>query len=90
MRGEMLFFNDTKSFGFIRTEEGERLYVHRDGFLPGTPPEGRCAGKKVTFERAEIEGDAIEGEYSHQAMGVAMLEEAMGGRARLRRSGGVR
>ena len=51
MRGEMLFFNDTKSFGFIRTEEGERLYVHRDGFLPGTPPEGRCAGKKVTFER---------------------------------------
>ncbi len=85
MRGEMLFFNDTKSFGFIRTEEGERLYVHRDGFLPGTPPEGRCAGKKVTFER-----EAIEGEYSHQATGVAMFEEAMGGRARLRRSGGVR
>lgn len=85
MRGEMLFFNDTKSFGFIRTEEGERLYVHRDGFLPGTPPEGRCAGKKVTFEREELEG-----EYSHQAVGVAMLEEAMGGRARLRRSGGVR
>ncbi len=90
MRGEMLFFNDTKSFGFIRTEEGERLYVHRDGFLPGTPPEGRCAGKKVTFEREEIEGEAIEGEHSHQAMGVAMLEEALGGRARLRRSGGVR
>ena len=85
MRGEMLFFNDTKSFGFIRTEEGERLYVHRDGFLPGTPPEGRCAGKKVTFEREELEG-----EYSHQATGVAMFEEAMGGRARLRRSGGVR
>ena len=85
MRGEMLFFNDTKGFGFIRTEEGERLYVHRDGFLPGKPPEGRCAGKKVTFEREEIGG-----EYSHQAVGVAMVEEAMGGRARLRRSGGVR
>ena len=96
MRGEMLFFNDTKSFGFIRTEEGERLYVHRDGFLPGKPPEGRCAGKKVTFEREELEGvltyerEAIEGEHSHQAVGVAMLEEAMGGRARLRRAGGVR
>ena len=64
MRGEMLFFNDTKSFGFIRTEEGERLYVHRDGFLPGTPPEGRCAGKKVTFERQEVEGAALEGEYT--------------------------
>jgi len=85
MRGEMLFFNDTKGFGFIRTEEGERLYVHRDGFLPGKPPEGRRAGKKVTFER-----EPVEGEYSHQAVGVAMLEEAMGGRARLRRSGGVR
>ena len=85
MRGEMLFFNQTKNAGFIRTEEGERLYVHADGFLPGKPPEGRCAGKKVTFER-----EAIDGEYSHQAVGVAMLEESLGGRARLRRSGGIR
>jgi cold shock CspA family protein len=90
MRGEMLFFNDTKSFGFIRTEEGERLYVDRDGFLPGTPPEGRCAGKKVTFERQDVEGKPLEGEYTAQAVGVTMLEEALGGRARLRRSGGVR
>ena len=85
MRGEMLFFNQTKGAGFIRTEEGERLYVHRDGFLPGSPPEGRCAGKKVTFER-----EAIDGEDEYQAVSVTMLEEAMGGRARLRRSGGVR
>jgi len=97
MRGEMLFFNETKSFGFIRTEEGERLYVHRDGFLPGKPPEGRCAGKKVTFERQELEDELtyeqepIEGEHSHQAVGVAMIDDtAMGGRARLRRAGGVR
>ena|SRR5688572_26947504 len=97
MRGEMLFFNDTKSFGFIRTEDGERLYVHRDGFLPGKPPEGRCAGKKVTFERQELEGELtyerepIEGEHSHQAVSVAMIDEAAsGGRARLRRAGGVR
>ena len=34
--------------------------------------------------------EPIEGEHSHQAVGVAMLEEAMGGRARLRRAGGVR
>lgn len=85
MRGEMLFFNHTKGAGFIRTEDGERLYVTRDGFLPGDPPEGRCAGKKVTFER-----EAVGGEHSYQAVGVVMLEEAMGGRARLRRSGGVR
>jgi len=85
MRGEMLFFNQTKGAGFIRTEEGERLYVDREGFLPGDPPEGRCAGKKVTFER-----EPIDGEHSHRAIGVAMLEEALGGRARLRRSGGIR
>jgi cold shock CspA family protein len=85
MRGEMLFFNHTKNAGFIRTEEGERLYVHGDAFLPGTPPEGRCAGKKVTFAREELGG-----EHSHQALGVAMLEEAVGNRARLRRSGGIR
>ena len=85
MRGEMLFFNQTKGAGYIRTEEGERLYVSRDGFLPGKPPEGRCAGKKVTFERTELDG-----EHAYQAVGVAMLEEALGGRARLRRSGGVR
>jgi cold shock CspA family protein len=85
MRGEMLFFNQTKGAGFIRTEEGERLYVDRNGFLPGKPPEGRCAGKKVTFER-----EPLDGEHSHQAVSVTMLEEALGGRARLRRSGGIR
>ncbi|HUQ23066.1 MAG TPA: hypothetical protein VM049_08625 [Gaiellaceae bacterium] len=96
MRGEMLFFNATKGFGFIRTEDGERLYVHRDGFLPGKPPEGRCAGMKVTFEREELQGELmfeeepIEGEHTHQAIRVALLEEASGGRARLRRAGGVR
>jgi cold shock CspA family protein len=85
MRGEMLFFNHTKGFGFIRTDEGERLYVHRDAFRPGMPPVGRCAGKKVTFQR-----EPYEGEHAHQAVGVAMLEEVLGGRARLRRSGGIR
>ena len=86
MRGEMLFFNHENGFGFIRTEDGERLYVHRDGFLPGTPPVGRIAGKKVTFERVEL-GDS---EHSHQALGVELVEETVGNRARLRRSGGVR
>lgn len=83
MRGEMLWFNETKNFGFIRTEEGERLFVPRSGFLPGKPPEGRCAGKKVTFERQPAEG-----EYDFKAVGVALLEESQGGRARLRRPNG--
>ena len=90
MRGEMLFFNDTKGYGFIRTEEGERLLVDRDGFLPGSPPVGRCAGTNVTFRREEVVGEPAEPEHTHQAVGVAVLEEIMGGRARLRRSGGMR
>jgi len=39
----------------------------------------------VTFER-----EPLDGEHSHQAVSVTMLEEALGGRARLRRSGGIR
>lgn len=85
MRGELLWFNEDKNHGFIRTEEDERLYVHRSGFLPGEPPQGRCAGTKVTFER-----EAVAGEHEFQAVGVQLVQEASGGRARLRRSGGVR
>lgn len=51
MRGKMLWFNADKDFGFIRTEEGERLYVARDAFLPADVPTGRCAGQEVSFQR---------------------------------------
>lgn len=34
MQGKMLWFNEEKEHGFILTDEGERLYVHRDGFSP--------------------------------------------------------
>jgi CspA family cold shock protein len=49
MRGTMLWFNEEKDYGFISTEEGERLYVHGTGFADGMRPKGRCAGKEVTF-----------------------------------------
>jgi cold shock CspA family protein len=78
----MLWFNAAKGFGFIRTEEDERLYVHRSGFEEGHLPVGRCAEKPVSFERevADVEG-------GYQAVGVSILDEfpAGGGRARLRR-----
>jgi cold shock protein len=82
MRGKMLWFNAAKGFGFIRTEEDERLYVHRTGFEEGHLPAGRCAEKPVSFERevADVEG-------GYQAIGVSILDDmpAGGGRARLRR-----
>jgi cold shock CspA family protein len=46
----MLWFNDVKDYGFIMTEEGERLSVLGSGFAEGERPEGRCAEQEVTFE----------------------------------------
>ena len=81
MRGKLLWFNETKGFGFIRTEEDERLYVHRSGFEPGQAPVGRCAEKLVTFERETAD---VEGGYC--AVAVSIVEDGpSGGRARLRR-----
>lgn len=58
MRGEVIWFNLEKGYGFIRTEEEERLYVAKDGFARGHVPVERCAGRAVTFERVAAEGDA--------------------------------
>jgi cold shock CspA family protein len=79
MRGELLWFNEIKGFGFIHTEEDERLYVARSGFATGHVPVGSCAGTKVSFERVYggPEGDA-------QAVEVAVVEDPTAGRARRR------
>jgi cold shock CspA family protein len=53
MRGKMIWFNPEKGFGYIRTEEDERLYVAVDGFAEGNDPHGRCGGRDVTFERVD-------------------------------------
>jgi cold shock CspA family protein len=44
MRGRMIWFNAEKGYGFIRTEDDERLYIHESGFADGHVPTGRCAG----------------------------------------------
>jgi len=79
MRGQMLWFNPEKGFGFISTEEGERLLAPADGF-PAGPPEGRCAGLDVTFEITEVDG-------TRRAEDVVLAAEAQSGRARLRHGG---
>jgi len=53
MQGTMLWFNETKDYGFISTEEGERLYVAGTGFAGGVRPKGRCAGLAVEFSVTE-------------------------------------
>jgi cold shock CspA family protein len=83
MQGTMLWFNVDKGFGFIRTEEDERLYVAQSGFLPGHPPQSRCKGRAVSFERQAVEGDA-------RAVGVAFVMKSEPRRARLRNARGGR
>src|SRR5690242_9866126 len=74
MRGQMLWFNDKKDHGFIRTDEGERLQVDGAGFAPGQRPEGRCVDKVVTFE---IDEDGSE----RRAQNVVFEQEAASRRA---------
>ncbi len=77
MNGTMLWFNVDKGYGFIRSDQDERLYVARTGFLPGNAPEPRCKGRRVSFER-EVEGG------ESRAVGVSFLAEPEPRRARLR------
>jgi hypothetical protein len=81
MRGRMLWFNRPKGYGFIMTDEGERLAVAGDGFAPGERPTGRCAELVVSFEIDDSGGDRA-------AQNVVFEPEPAVRRARLRRGGG--
>jgi cold shock CspA family protein len=80
MRGEMLWFNETRDHGFIRTDEGERLAVAGEGFAPGERPEGRCAQRPVTFEITRTNG-------SRQARDVAFVPDVVARKPRMRGRG---
>jgi cold shock CspA family protein len=77
MQGTMIFFNEEKHVGFIRTEQGERLQVDRTGFVPGHAPVGRCSGLEVQFRVSEGQGERA-------AIDVAVVEELPARRARRR------
>ncbi len=79
MNGKMLWFDEAKDYGFIRTEEEERLYVDRDGFVERAAPVGRCAGLPVRLTVSERDGQRI-------AVDVSLLPEEIHGRARRRRT----
>jgi cold shock CspA family protein len=80
MQGKMLWFNGEKGYGFIQTDEDERLSVASSGFLPNEAPEtdARCAGRPVTFERVADDGEP-------HAVNVAFVPDGeLPNRARLR------
>ena len=74
VRGRMLWFNEDKDVGALRTDEGERLEVPGTVFGRGEKPIGRCAGRTIEFE---WEGGAV--------TRLAFVPESSQRRARLRR-----
>jgi hypothetical protein len=80
MRGKMLWFNDRKDLGFVRTDDGERLAVPGAAFASGQRPTGRCAEAVVEFEI----DDAAE---ERCAKDVVFVEEEAPRRARMRGHG---
>ena len=79
VNGTMLWFNETKDYGFVLTEDGERLYVDRDGFVDGAAPVGRCSERPVRLTVGERDGKRI-------AIEVSFVAEEAHGRARRRGS----
>ena len=77
VNGTMLWFDEAKDFGFILTEEGERIYVHRSGFLPETLVGG--ARRAVRLTATVQNGKRV-------AIDVSMAPEVAHGGARRRRS----
>ena len=55
LHGTIIWFNESDNYGYIATEEDERLYVHGSAFPGGKGIEGRCKGIPVTFEVTEDE-----------------------------------
>ncbi len=46
--GKVKWYNETKGFGFIETEDGKDVFVHRSGLL--SPFGGLTEGQKVVFD----------------------------------------
>ena len=79
VNGAMLWFNEAKDHGFILTEDSERLYVDREGFVGRAAPVGRCARKPVRLTVSERDGQRI-------ATDVSFVDDEPQRRARRRAS----
>ena len=77
-RGTMLWFNEERDEGYISTEEGERLFIAGPAFADGGRPKGRCAGRVVEFEVADLGG-------GREAGHCVLVEEVVPRRARRHR-----
>ena len=47
-KGKVKWYNETKGFGFIKSEEGKDVFVHRSGLV--SPFNGLSEDQEVEFE----------------------------------------
>ncbi len=47
-KGKVKWYNETKGFGFIETEDGKDVFVHRSGL--SSPFGGLADGQEVVFD----------------------------------------
>ena len=65
VKGNVKWFNATKGYGFISTEEGEDVFVHYSAIEE--------EGFKTLEEGQEVEFEIVEGEKGPQATNVTKL-----------------
>ncbi len=64
-KGTVKWFNGTKGFGFITTDEGDDVFVHFSAI--------QDEGFKTLDEGAAVEFDLVDGEKGPQATNVVKL-----------------
>lgn len=67
VKGTVKWFNATKGYGFISTEEGEDVFVHYSAI--------ETEGFKTLDEGQEVEFEVTEGDKGPQATNVNKLED---------------
>lgn len=65
VKGNVKWFNATKGYGFISTEDGEDVFVHYSAIEE--------EGFKTLEEGQEVEFEIVEGEKGPQATNVTKL-----------------
>jgi len=65
-KGTVKWFNATKGYGFISTEEGEDVFVHFSAI--------QAEGFKTLDEGDEVEFEIVEAEKGPQAANVTKIE----------------